>query len=234
MKDRISHLRNHIILCGYGRVGAAVARVLAQEDVPFVVVDPEAEVVARAAADGCLCLQGNAASDEILREAGIGRARALIAAAGSDAANVFIVLSARGLRPDLFMTARAGDQEAESKLKRAGADRTIYPHVLGGRRLAMLALRPLVTDFVDNAMHGRGAALVLEGIKVGQGSPLASRSFREGRDSCGGAVILAVKKKDGKLLTNLSDERADLTFELGDELVVLGTRDQLRALEGST
>ena len=234
MKDRISRLKDHIILCGYGRVGAEVGRVFAQEAVPFLVVDPDEKSIASAAEDGCLYLQGNAASDETLKEAGIGRARALVAAAGSDAINVFIVLSARGLRPDLFISARAGDQEAESKLKRAGADRTIYPHVLGGRRLAMLALRPLVTDFVDTALHSREAELILEGIKVGQGSPLASRSFREGRNSCGGAVILAVKKKDGNVLTNLTDETPDSTFELGDELVVLGTRDQLRALEGST
>lgn len=230
MKEKIAKLKGHIIVCGYGRVGREVARVFQEERIPFVVIDHNSEAIAKAAVDGYLHLVGNATNDDILKEAGILQARGLVAATGSDADNVFITLSARELRPDLFITARAGAPESEAKLKRAGADRTIYPHVLGGRRLAMLALRPLVVDFVDTALGSRGQELVLENIGVGPGSPVAGKTVREGRSCCSGAVILAVKKKGGVLLTSFSD---DTQLELGDELVVVGNREQLRSLEGS-
>jgi len=230
MKEKISKLKDHIILCGYGRVGTEVARVFQAEGTPFVIIDPDQEAIGRAAFEGYLYLQGNATSDELLKEAGIDRSRALVAAVGSDADNVFITLSARGLRPDLFITARASAQESESKLKRAGADRTIFPHALGGRRLAMLALRPLVVDFVDTALHSRGRELVLENIEVGPGSPVAGQTAVEGQRCCKGANILAVRKKGGNLLTSVSD---DTLLELGDELVVIGTREQLRTIEGA-
>jgi voltage-gated potassium channel len=231
MKEKIAKLRGHIIVCGYGRVGREVARVFQEERIPFVVIDHNSEAIAKAAADGYLHLVGNATNDDILKESGILQARGLVAATGSDADNVFITLSARELHPDLFITARAGAPESEAKLKRAGADRTIYPHVLGGRRLAMLALRPLVVDFVDTALESRGQELVLENIEVGPGSPVAGKTVREGRSCCSGATILAVKKKGGALLTSLSD---DTSLELGDKLVVVGNREQLRTLEGST
>ena len=231
MKEKIAKLKGHIIVCGYGRVGREVARVFQEEKSPFVVIDYDKEAIAKAAEDGYLHLAGNATNDDILKEAGILHARGLVAATGSDADNVFIALSARELRPDLFITARAGAPESEAKLKRAGADRTIYPHVLGGRRLAMLALRPLVVDFIDTALESRGQELVLENIGVGPGSPVAGKTVREGRSCCAGAVILAVKKKGGALLTSLSD---DTQLDLGDELVVVGNREQLRTLEGST
>jgi len=230
MKEKISKLKDHIILCGYGRVGTEVARVFEDEMTPFVIIDTDQEAINKATFNRYLCLQGNGTSDEILKEAGIGRARGLVAATGSDADNIFITLSARGLRPDLFITARAYTQESESKLQRAGADRIISPHVIGGRRLAMLALRPLVVDFIDTAMHSRGRELVLEAIKVGPGSPVAGKTVKEGQYACGDGVILAVRKKGGKLLTSFSD---DTMLELGDEMVVIGTREQLRALEGS-
>jgi voltage-gated potassium channel len=231
MKEKISKLKGHIIVCGYGRVGKEVARVFLEESMPFVVIDLGKEAIAEAASNGCLYIQGNASSDEVLKEAGIIQARGLVAAAGSDADNVFITLTARGLRPDLFITARAGAQESEAKLKRAGADRTIFPHALGGRRLAMFALRPLVVDFVDTAMQSHKRELVLEEISVGPGSPVSGKTCKEGQQCGGGAVILAVRKKDGTLLTDTFEE---MVLEHGDQLVVIGHREQLRALEGST
>jgi len=176
-------------------------------------------------------LQGNATSDDVLREAGIERARALVAALGSDADNLYLTMSARGLRPDLFIVARASAEEAESKLKRAGADRTMSPYRIGGRHMAMLTLRPLVVDFIDTTMHSHGRELVLENIKVWPGSPVEGKNVREGRECCGGAAILAVRKKDGMLLPNPSEETL---LESEDELVVIGTREQLSAIEGST
>jgi voltage-gated potassium channel len=230
MKEKIAKLKDHIIVCGFGRVGKEVARVFQEEGIDFVVVDNSKDPIAEAAANGYLYVEGNASSDEVLKEAGILRARGLVAAAGSDADNVFVTLSARGLRPDIFITARANAQESEFKLRRAGANRTIYPHVLGGRRLAMLALRPLVVDFVDTALESRGKELVLENIGVGPGSPVVGKTCKEGQRCGNGAVILAVRKKDGTLFTSLSDE---MLLELGDQLIVIGNREQLRDLEGS-
>ena len=207
-----------------------MARVFAEEGAPFVVVDLSQEALAEAASDGYPYLQGNATSDEVLKEAGIYQARRLVAALGSDADNIYVTLSARGLRSDLFIVARACADDSESKLKRAGADRIISPHRLGGRHMAMFALRPLVVDFLDIATHSRDRELVLEDIKVGSGSPLAGVTIKEGQQYSGGTAILVVKKRDGSLLTHPSPETL---LELGDELVVIGTREQLRAMEGS-
>lgn len=230
MKDRISKLKDHIILCGYGEVGVEVARTIDKEGIPFVAIDVDQQALARAMTNDHLCIQGDATRDETLSEARIQQARGLVASAGNDADNIFITLSAKGLRPDIFVVARADAQEAEPKLRRAGADRVIFPLELAGRRLAMLALRPLLVDFVDTTMHSRDRDLILEAVKVGNGSPAAGVTLKEGCEKCGGAVFLAVKKRDGTLLTSPAQETR---LELGDELVVLGTRQQLRALEGS-
>ena len=231
MKEKLSKLKRHVILCGYGQVGQQVARVFVSERVPFVVIEQNPESATKAGDDGHLYLQGNATSDDALREAGIERARALVAALGSDADNLYLTMSARGLRPDLFIVARASVEESEPKLRRAGADRTMSPYRIGGRRMAMLTLRPLVVDFIDTAMHSHGGELVLENIKVWPGSPVEGKNVREGRECCGGAAILAVRKKDGMLLPNPSEETL---LESEDELVVIGTREQLSAIEGST
>jgi len=148
---------------------------------------------------------------------------------GSDADNIYITLSAKGIRPDLFVAARACTDESESKLRRAGADRTIFPHRLGGRRMAILSLRPVVVDFLDTAMHSRDRELVLEDIKVSNGSPIVGATISEGQQFSNGASILVVKERDGTLLTSPSQ---DVVLEPGDELVVLGTHEQLRTLEG--
>jgi len=229
VKEKIAKLKDHIIVCGYGRVGREVARVFESEGSSFIIIDPDPQAITKAANDGYLFVQGNATNDEVLKEAGIERARALVAAAGDDADNVFITLSARGLRPNIFITARVDALEAEAKLKRAGADRTIYPHVLGGRRLALLALRPLVIDFIDTALHSRGKELVLEDIKIGKDSPVVGEIIQEGHRSGSGAIILALKKKGEKLITDFTNA---IPIEIGDEVVVVGTREQLQALEG--
>lgn len=230
MEDKISNLKGHIILCGYGRVGQEVARVFESEGTSFVIIELDQGAAAGAVNDGFLCLAGNATSDDVLNKAGIQQARALVAALGSDADNLYITLSAKVLRPDLFVVARASGQEAESKLKRAGADRIISPHQNAGRRMAMLTLRPLVVDFVDTTMHSRGRELVLENVQVGSDSPAAGVTVKEALGCCSALAILAVKKKSGKLLTN---PPTDTPLELGDELVIIGTREQLRVLEGA-
>lgn len=221
MKEKLSKLKGHVILCGYGRVGQEVARAFESEGTSFVVVDLDQEAVAKSADDGYLSLQGDATSDDVLNEARIHQARGLVAAAGSDADNIYITLSAKGLRPDLFIVARACAEESESKLRRAGADRIILPLRVGGRRMAMLALRPLVVDFIERTMYSRDLELMLENVAIGPSSPLVGMTISDGERYSGGTAVLAVKKRDGTLL------------ELGDELVIIGTREQLRTLEGS-
>ena len=229
MKDRISKLKNHVILCGYGLVGREVAAVFESEDTPFVVIEADAQVVALAAESNYLVVEGNATSDEILVEAGIHQARALVAALGTDADNVYVVLSARQMRSDLFIVARASTTDTEPKLKRAGANRTMSPYGIGGRRMAMLTLRPVVVDFVDTAMRSRAGHLILENVRLTSGSPVAGKTIEDSRKYSRGATILAIQKRNGNLLTNPPE---DTVLDVLDELVVIGTREQLRELEG--
>lgn len=228
MKQDISRLKDHIIVCGYGQVGKEVAITLSEEKMPFVVIDNMEEAVKRATEDGHLSLRGNATADEVLGEAGIQQARGLVAAVGSDADNIFITLSAKGLRPDIQVVARAYAEESESKLRRAGADRVILPLRLGGRRMAMIALHPLVMDFVETTIHSRDRDLVLEEIRVAPDSPIAGMRIKEGQEHSGGASVLAVKKKGGPLLANPPSETL---LEPGDEVVIMGTRQQLGVFE---
>jgi voltage-gated potassium channel len=227
MKTKIAKLKDHIILCGYGRVGEDIARTFSEEDVPFVIIDSRPDNIALAEEQDYLCLLGDATSDKMLLEAGIERARALVAAIGSDADNTYIVLSARGLRPDLFIEARASDKEAEAKLKRAGADRIVSPNSIGARRMALLALRPTVADFVDTVTFRRGRELQMENIIVPDNSPLVGQTVAATRQRSQ-ANILAINRKTGKLLANPAGEEA---IEPGDRLIIMGTAEQLTTLE---
>jgi voltage-gated potassium channel len=227
MENRISRLKDHFIICGYGRVGKEVAAVFSENKVPFVVIDPSDAASADAAAAGYLFLQGDACSDEVLKKAEIGRSRGLIAATEGDAENVFITLSAKALCPGLLVVARTYSEETVAKLERAGADRVVAPLRQGGRRMAMLALRPLAVDFVDAAL-GRGpSSLELEHIKVVGSSPLASRKVGEG-EKLTGVTILVLRKKSGDVLPKPD---AEALIETGDELFVIGVRKQLEKVE---
>jgi len=227
MKNRVARLKNHFILCGYGRVGQAIAQAFNEEKVPFVIIAKDEEHIAKANKEGYLCLFGDATSDEVLREAGIERAHGLVSAVGTDTDNTFITLSARQLHPDLFIEARSSSPESEGKLRRAGADRVISPHAIGGRRMAMLALRPAVVDFIDTVAYGRGRELELENVDVAGGSPLIGQTMEQAR-SKDGITVLAMRKKNGKLVAN--PPGAEI-IEDGDRLIVIGTKGRLAALE---
>ena len=227
MKGKIAKLKDHFVLCGYGRVGEEIARTFTEEGIPFVIVDSRPDNISMAEAEGYLCLLGDATSDKLLLDAGIERARGLVAAVGSDADNTYITLSARGMRPDLFIEARATTAEAETKLKRAGADRVVSPSSIGARRMALLALRPAVVDFIDTVTYRRGQELQMENIAVGQDSPLAGLTI-EAINQQVKTAILAISKKSGKLLPN---PPRDITIEAGDRLIIMGTPKELTALE---
>jgi voltage-gated potassium channel len=226
----IGRLDGHYILCGYGRVGRQVARELAADDVPFVIVEQDQEVMEECLAEGYLALLGEASDDEVLEEAGISRAGGLIAAVDSDADNVFVVLSARKLNPKLHIVARASSEESAAKLEIAGADRTLSPYAVGGRRLASLATQPLVVDFLDVVTRGeKGIEFRLEEFSVPEDSTLVERTIGELKiGERTGAIVLAFRTTEGNFDTTPS---ADDRLHAGDTLIVLGSRGQIERLE---
>jgi voltage-gated potassium channel len=230
MKTEIDKLNRHYVLCGFGRVGRQVAREFARDGVPFVVIEQDPSKVEECLGWGYPVLLGEASDDATLEEAGIRRARGLVAAVDSDADNVFVVLSARKINPDLHIVARASSDESATKLEMAGADRTLSPYAVGGRRLASLATQPLIVDFLDIVTRGeKGIEFRLEEFWVPKESPLANHTIGElkiGEKT--GAMVLAIRSKEGKFDTTPS---AQDTIRPDDTLIVLGTRDQVGRLE---
>jgi voltage-gated potassium channel len=230
MQTAIGKLSDHYILCGYGRVGRQVAAEFARDGIPFVVVDQDPEIVEECAAVGYLALLGEASDDGRLEEAGVRRAKGLVAAVDSDADNVFVVLSARKLNPRLNIVARASSDESAAKLEMAGADRTLSPYAVGGRRLASLATQPLIVDFLEIVTRGEeGIEFRLEEFGVPKDSFIAGHTIGELRiGEKTGAMILAIRNKEGTFDTTPS---ASDGMRAGDTLIVLGTPEQISRLE---
>lgn len=227
-EHRVTALRNHYIVCGFGRVGQQICRALARERCPFVVIDSDPERIKRIHRAGYLAMRGDATNDDDLRHAGIERARCLITAVATDAANVYVTLSARALNPLLFIVARAGSTEAEHKLETAGANRVVSPYVLGGQRMASLALRPTVIDFLDVITHGDNVELWLEEMRVGEESSLVGVMIGEADlRARAGVNILAIRRADGTLLVNPD---TGTLIQVGDILIILGAQDEVRRL----
>lgn len=225
MERDLAALRDHVIICGSGRLGRTVADYLANAGSDVVVIDRDAEVLS---GQPHLWVHGDATDDEVLDAAGLDRARALIAALDSDAGNLYVTLTARSARPDLFLISRARVEGAEAKMRQAGADRVINPQFIGGRRIAAMTLQPHVADFMDVVMHDGSLEFRLEEVRVPDGSPLDGMTLREAhlRDRTG-AMVLAVRKPDGSFLTN---PPPDTPLGEGEVLITIGTGEQLRAL----
>jgi voltage-gated potassium channel len=230
MEAAINKLNGHYLLCGYGRVGRQVAHEFAHDGIPFVIVEQDPATVEECVEEGYLVLLGEASDDDVLEEAGVRRARGLVAAVNADADNVFVVLSARKLNPKLHIVARASSDESAAKLEIAGADRTLSPYAVGGRRLASLATQPLVVDFLDIVTRGEeGIEFRLEEFMVPEESSIADRTIGELRiGERTGAIILATRNHEGKFDTTPS---ATDRISAGDTLIVLGTREQITRLE---
>jgi voltage-gated potassium channel len=199
MTGRIEALRNHYVLCGFGRVGTEIAREFDARGVPFVVVESNPEAVGRAQAGSYLLVAGDAASDAVLREAGIERARGLLAASDSDSGNTFVVLAAKALQPDLYAVSRAGRRDSEARMVRAGADRTISPYGFAGRRMALAALQPLMVEFIDTLATGGHEEQILAEIEISEGSGLGGRTVDDVVRSCREAVVLGVQRASGAI-----------------------------------
>ena len=226
MKRRIASMTDHFIVCAYGRVGRTAARELEADGVPFVVIDAKEELEEQMAADGVRYLIGDPSTEDVLRQAGVERARGLICAVDSDATNVFITLTARSLNPRIFIVARAADPDSEDQLNLAGADRVISPYTASGRHMAHLALHPRVVDYLDvSATHGAHPYRV-EDLQVEDDSELVGRTVEE---VCGRAVPLLVWHPDGALLPNPEPGHR---LRTGDHLLLLGEKETLRPVEG--
>lgn len=229
MDKRIAEMQNHYLVCGFGRVGHQVAIDLAAMDVPFVVIDSKRETVTELEPRGVPHLVGDATSDEMLIEAGISRAKGLVACSDSDVANVYVTLSARALNPRLYIVARAGQKETEKKLKMAGANRVVSPYLISGRRMAAMASRPVTSDFLDMVTHGGELEFRLHEITIPAGSGLVNQSLAEAEvRSRSGAMVLSIHKADGSFDMQ---PRAASVLGSGDTLVVIGTQEQLERLE---
>jgi len=215
MQSRIDGMRNHYIVCAYGRVGQTVARELESEGVPFVVIEQQEELEDLMRYDGVTHLIGLPSSESMLRAAGVERARGLVCAVDSDTENVYIALTARALNSDIFIVARAGKPESPDRLLRAGANRVISPYVTSGRHMAVLAMHPEVTDYLD--VEGSAGALRLEQLVIEPSSPLAGQTLGE---VCGDAVPVLLRRAGGETVTNPSlDERVaegDLVVAYGE------------------
>jgi voltage-gated potassium channel len=225
----IQKLRNHTIICGYGRVGQRVAEEFRRLASPFVVLDSAPEAGEAAAEAGDLFVPGDATEDEDLRAAGLAHASALVAALDSDADNLYVAMSARAIRPGLLVVARASDEDAERKLLRAGADRVVMPYATAGRVMAGLVLKPQVTSFLNVATLAGGTDLQFEQIEVSGACRAVGQSIREleVRERTG-ASIVAVSKKDGEMQTRPGP---DTVLGEGDVLIGVGTSEEIRALE---
>ena len=224
VQRQLDDLRDHVIVCGYGRTGRQAVLELKQSQEPFVVVEWNPDGLANVAEDRVLHVLGDASKDEVLERAGIGRARALISAVDSDERNVYIVLTARSINPGLYIVARSSHPDSAEKLRRAGADRVVSPYTLSGRRMAALAMQPAVVDTFDLLVAGTDTSMRVEELVVGSG-PAGGLTAADLRRS--GAVLLALRSGDGALRVGPRD---DETLRPDDIVVAMGTRDQLTAL----
>lgn len=230
VKTMIDKLKDHYIVCGFGRVGRGAAAALSRANVPFVIVDRGDERVERAIHEGMLAVLADANSDDTLRDAGIMRAAGLIATLSTDADNLFLVISARTMNPSLRISARVSEKASEDKFRRAGAEFVFAPYDITGHRMAESLIRPHVFQFLDFTTSNKMELNVgLEQISVAEKSPLTSQTLAQlqmRRDF--GVIVLAIRKEDGRMLFN---PPADAVIVGGDCLIVMGEHESLRRLE---
>jgi voltage-gated potassium channel len=228
-KRMIDRMENHFIICGFGRVGRSAANELRRAGAPFVVVDRSEERVNGATQAGMVAMLADATRDEMLRAAGINRARGLITALAKDADNLFVILSAKTLNPGLTVVTRAAEEEAEEKLRRAGADTVFAPYSTTGHRLAQALLRPHVSQFLEFATKNVGLDVAIEQVRVAPETLLVSKTLRELQAQRElGVILLAIRRANGEMIFNPA---ADLEINAGDFLIVMGEQRSLQNFE---
>ena len=228
-RNVIDKLKDHYIICGFGRTGSYVASEFTAEGINFIIVDTETEEIEKAQQLGYLAIQGDATLDEYLLSAKINSAACIVAALSSDADNLYTVISAKALNPYIRAIARASTEEAVKKLERAGADAVVSPYITGGKRLAAAALRPQVMDFVDGILSGAEKSFYLEEYLLAEetcpclGQTLMETDLR----SKSGALVVAIRRSDGTLIAGPTGASV---LQGGDSLICMGTAEQLRVL----
>jgi voltage-gated potassium channel len=227
LEKKINELKDHYIICGYGRMGKIICRELREKDIKFVVIEKEPALISDK--EDVLIVKGDATRDEALKEVRIEKAKGLISVLPTDAENLFVVLSARGLNPSLSIVARAGEEGSEQKLLRAGADKVVSPYYIGGLRIAHTVLKPAVVDFIEFATKSGNIDLQMEEITIQESSQLSGLTL----DECGfgrelGIIIVAIKTTNGDLRFNPTFRSA---VHAGDTLIALGESSKLKILE---
>lgn len=229
VEKKLKDLKGHFIVCGYGRMGKVIARELEHERLQFVVIEKHEILLDADQKEEMLIVQGDATKDELLKKVGVERAQCLISVLPTDAENLYVVLSARGLNSKLLIVARAGEEGSEQKLIRAGADRVVSPYYIGGLRIAHAVLKPAVVDFIEFATKSGNIALQIEEIIVQRSSKLAGNNL----DQCGigrelGIIIVAIKQENGEMKFNPNFRTV---IEPGDTLIAVGEASKLKILE---
>jgi voltage-gated potassium channel len=225
----IGKLSGHYIVCGAGRIGSRVIREIARREHDFVVIEGDEVTADRLLSQGHLVLMGDATSDDVLKAAGIERARGLVCAVSSDPDNLYITLTARDLNKDLMIVARANDESAVSRLHKAGANKVVSPSITGSNQMAQMLLKPAVADFMEMATMTEQLELEVEQIEINSGSPFINRLLKEtGIRSDLDVIVIAIKRGDGDMVFNPA---ADTIIKEKDALVVIGSHTSLEALE---
>jgi voltage-gated potassium channel len=228
MERSLAEFTDHRIVCGLGRMGRLVCHEFSTMGLPFVVIDRLPELIESFRMPHGIAIQGDATSDEVLRRAGVERARALVTVAASDADNLYITMSARVLNEKVYIVARAENEGAEIKLMRAGANRVVSPYVIGGQRVAQAVLRPSVVDFIELATRSEHLDLQIEEVTIQPGSRFAGRTVKDsGIRYDLGIIIVAIKKPAGGMVFNPASQ---VVIEAGDVLITLGHRQGLDRL----
>ena len=228
VSKKIKSLRDHYIICGYGRIGSIICKGLTRKAIPLMVIEKDEHVQEELEQDEILYLQGDATHEETLLEAGIEKAKGLVSVVSSDAENVYICLTARGLNPRLYILSRAEDEASERKLLRAGANKVILPYMLGGRRMVQAIIKPTVSDFLESAVHDQSFELAIEEITVGEDSRLVNQSLvdsgiRQEMD----IIIIGIKQKAGTMIFNPSSQTK---IQSDDILIAMGRNKDLETL----
>src|ERR1700733_680740 len=228
-RKMIDKLQDHIIVCGFGRVGRGAAHELQRAGVPFLIVDKSEDRGEWAIRDGMLGVLADATDDETLKQAGVLRAKGLIATLQSDADNLFVILSAKALKPELQVSARVASEQSEKKMRLAGADYVYAPYDMTGNRMAQVMLKPHVFQFIDFTTKGMGLDVGIEQFSGSSSCEIASKSLAESKiRSELGVIVLAIRKSDGSRHFN---PPAEAEIEAGDFLIVMGEQTNLRKLE---
>ncbi len=229
LEKEIRNLKDHYIVCGFGRMGSYISRELRNASVPYIVIEKDEHLREKLERENYLYLYGNASEDEVLIEAGVKKARGLVAVVASDADNVYITLTARQLNPNLFILARSTNESSERKLQQAGANKVISPYQMGAVRMVQAILRPAVVDFIEIAFHGKSMELQCEEFLVKPNSSLVGSSLQEAEIRKNlGVIIVAIKETSGKMVFNPS---RDVRINAGDTLITLGEKKDLVRLE---